>query len=266
MNELFKKFQNTLVADYKKLTIQKYILTFLIIFIALGAIFSFAVMILDYKYDNFTDPTSTFSTIHTFLLQFTLVITIIFAGSVNICREFENSVIKNIVLTGISITHYLFARLLLFIIIFSVISFAVLAVDTLLFLAYFKSSFNYTTMFNQYPITILHLLNTVFLVVTFSAISRVTIFPVLFSLIYYFFIEYFLIGIIKNFGPSLPKLKILVTMAGHSPLQLIEKIESAVGAGDVIIYLLSFFVYLVLYASIIWATTRNAQLGLLNKN
>ncbi|MES0491503.1 MAG: ABC transporter permease [Leptospirales bacterium] len=265
MKESFEKLRNTLLADYKKLTMQKYIMTFLILFVVFGAVFSVAVMILDYKYDFVTDPSSTFSSIHFFILQFCLMISIIFACSVSICREFENNVIKNIILTGISATHYLFSRLLLFIVIFSAIALVVYVVDAILFLIYFQGEFSLSGLAGQYGITLLYLLNTLFLVVTFCAFFRVTIFPVLFMLIYYFFLEYFLIGIIKSFGPSLPNLEFLVTIVKHSPLQIIENIENAFDAGQVFINLLYFSIYLALYSFLIQLATKNTQIGLLNK-
>ena len=268
MNDIrtsFERFLNTLIADYRKLVVLKFIPSFFYIFVIFGAVFSIGAMLFDSYYIPITEPTSTFSKLHSFLLQFCLVISIIFAGSVSICREFENNVIKNIILTGISTTHYLFTRLFLFVAFFAAIALVVYLVDAILFLVYFQDSFNYSTVLGQYGVTFLYLLNAIFLVTATSTYFRVSVFPILFSLLYLFFIEYFFINILKNFGPAFTKSKLLPMIVNHTPMQLLETISTSVNAGYIATKLLFFLGFMVIYALIIWGTTRNAQLALLNK-
>ena len=265
MNNIFILFKNTAIADFKKFQMQRFFQKFFIAFIGLGFGTVSIVMFYDYKYMKISNPAEILEWWHSFLFQGTFATIFAFIGTNNICREYEKGMIKNIVLTGVGLSNYLFARLIVFFLVFSAIMMMTSIIDTGALFIYFGKIFDLRLTGKGLMITLLHLLQTLFLVMMFSSIFKKTIHAIAGLLLYYLVIEKITVKILLSMASFLNLSEWANVILKHTPLQVLDNLENAYEMNQYLINFSLFFVYLGIYGIIIWLNSRNTQLGLINK-
>ncbi|MDH4261428.1 MAG: ABC transporter permease [Spirochaetia bacterium] len=265
MKYIYNILKETSLADFKKLQMQKFIITFVFIFIGIGLTTVTIIIFFDYKYSKIYNPSETLEVWHSALFQSIFTIAFAFAGSYNVCREYEKGMIKNIVLTGIPLQHYLFSRLIVFFGVFAAIMVLTYSIDAAALFIYFGHSFNINVTGKGMLLTLLHLMQTLFLVVMFSSIFKKTIYAIAGLLLYYMAIEKVIVKIIISMASYLNLSDWANAILQHTPLQVLDNLSNAFEMNQYLINFSLFTVYLCIYATIIWFSSRNTQLGLINK-
>jgi len=264
MNYLYLSFMDIIKAEFEKLKMQKFVPVFLSIFMAAGLLATLGIVYFNERYGKISHPAETFAWWHSVLFQIIFTLCFVFVGTSHFCREFEKGMIKNIILTGISLPQYLFSRLMTFFGVLSAILLVTYTIDTALMLLYYGAQFDITVVGRGFFLTLLQLLQTLFLILLFSSLLKKTTTAIFLLLLYYMALEKIMVKLLISMTSYLNLSQWSTFILRHTPLQVLDNMETAVG-GDYMINLAVFVLYLAIYGIIIWVGSRETELALVEK-